>query len=300
MNLYHNRIVTALILCSVAGCGHTNKISSKRLAAAPATSFCATNGAPSKALCELFTTIHLDCKPTITEMNKVAQANLLRKGERWETEKKWEAQRNELMPLLRELGVCDAVMPHATDYDYILVLGGLQSRVEKRIGYLEALAHANPALLGNNSSGRTPTVILLSSYRPLDPQQEPLAQTAPAHQKLTEADMMHTVMNNSTLGQQVWADLISTPMKTNADGTLLRPTTDDTVNAWLSTHPAPGRCLIISDQPFIERQTLVLQALLPKGFVIDAAGPEADRELPIAVYLDEVARTIYQLTKVRN
>lgn len=298
MNIYHNRIFVALILFSIAGCAHTNKISPKRLA--PPTLFCDANGGPSKALCELFTTIHLDCGTTLAETNKIAQANLLRKGERWETEKKWEAQRKELMPLLRELGVCDAVMPHAADYDYILVLGGLQSRVEKRIGYLESLAHTNPALLGKTSAGKTPTIILLTSYRPLDPQQEPLAQTAPAHQKLTEADMMHTVMNNSTLGQQVWADLISAPMKANADGTLLRPTTDDTVNAWLASKPAPGRCLIISDQPFIERQTLVLKSLLPKGFVVDAAGPEADKELPIAVYLDEVARTVYQLTKVRN
>lgn len=313
MNRKH--IISLILLTTFGGCLTTGHESSDYSALFDG------KGSPTTTLCALFSTLHLTCGTTISEINGVAQANLLRKGERWEIEKKWESQRAELLPLLKELGLWDAVTPakliaakeladdvdsynhfgsspHLTiSYDYVLVLGALQSRIEKRLAYLEHLAKTYPSLLAKNAQGKVPTIVLLTSARPLDPEKEASALQAGL---TTEADVMQAALKKSTLGNYAWALLISAPMKIDAKGTVLRPTTDDTVKAWLTKKPTPGRCLIISDQPFVLRQTLVLKTLLPKEFILDAAGPAADESMPIAVFLDELARTIYQIAKLQG
>lgn len=258
------------------------------------------NATPTAPLRELFAVIKIPCSATLGEINKTAQANLLRKGERWEIEQKWESERERIMPLLRTLGFLDAQLPatftsQTPAYAFIFVLGGLQSRIEKRIAQLATLAQTYPALLAPNKAGKRPTIVLLTGERPLDPKQESLAQ----EQLQTEADMMRVLMQRSPLGTYPNIELISAPMKTDAKGNKVRPTTDDTVIAFKASHPTPELGLIITDQPFGLRQLLVLKSLLP-GWTLHTATAAATENLPVAVFLDELARTIYQIAKIEG
>lgn len=290
-------LFSLIVLCTLTSCVNT-----KETLVDPTTyaALFDVNNKPTTALCELFTTINVPCGATLSDINKTVQANLLRKGERWETEQKWEAERAHVLPILRKLNLIDTQLPETlasqtADYNYIFILGGLQSRVEKRIAHLATLVQTYPTLVAPDKTGKLPTIILLTGDRPLDPKQEPLSNDTTK----TEADMMRVLMQRSPLGTYPNIELVSAPLKTDAKGNKVRPTTDDTVIAFRASHPTPGHGLVITDQPFGLRQLLVLKSLLP-GWTLHVAAPAADEHLPIAVFLDELARTIYQIAKIEG
>jgi hypothetical protein len=84
------------------------------------------------------------------------------------------------------------------------------------------------------------------------------------------------------------------------DGTTYRPTTADTVVKWLMKNPTPGKVLVISNQPFCHYQKVVTETLLPKTFTVDVAGDKASEDTTVAIYLDTLARTIYQWSTMQN
>jgi hypothetical protein len=60
-------------------------------------------------------------------------------------------------------------------------------------------------------------------------------------------------------------------------------------------NPEPGRSLIISSQPYIGYHDSVARSRLPPGFSIETVGLPALEDLPIAVYLDNLARWIKEI-----
>lgn len=74
----------------------------------------------------------------------------------------------------------------------------------------------------------------------------------------------------------------------------LRPTTEDTIKKWLETNPSSGTCLAISNNPHIGYQHSVLKTYLPDEFKLETVGSSASLELPMAFYLGEMARWMYQ------
>lgn len=212
-------------------------------------------------------------------INAACQKNLLRKpgAERWQIESGFEEKREQLMPYFKELGMCSEIKPSAdlAAYDYIVFLGATTERTYDRIAYIADALKKLPA-------GSQPLIVLLTGMRPLDPSHEDMSYGS------TESAMMEGVYKTLGLADIPYV-VISAPMKGAA-----RPTTDDTVHAWLATNPKPGRCLVVSSQPFVQRQADVLRALLPAGFTVEAIGQAAKDDYTAAVYLDELARTVYQ------
>jgi hypothetical protein len=212
-------------------------------------------------------------------INAACQKNLLRKPgvERWQIESAFEEKRPVLMTYLEKLGMRHEIKPSADlgAYDYVVFLGATTERTHDRISYIAPALKLLPA-------EKRPFVVLLTGMRPLDHAHEDMSYGA------TESAMMEAVYRSLGLAEIPYI-VINAPMKGNA-----RPTTDDTVHAWLATNPKPGRCLIVSNQPFVQRQADVLRAMLPAGFTVEACGPAAKDDCTMAVYLDELARTVYQ------
>lgn len=245
------------------------------------------NDKPSKALLAICESTGLKHDGTLAGINKAAQnpeTGWLRKPgqERWMMEAQWEEKRSEILPNLDACGLVQAKQPQEKAYTYLFESGALQSRMKKRIDFAAEL-------IQNSTIKIDDRCVLFTGSRPTDPTREDNKFAK------TEAEAMEAIYQQSPLYNTLPYELINAPMKQDAKGNAVRPTTEDPIQLWLATNPAHGSALIISDQPFLTRQALVYETLLPAGFKLDSAGEAASFDLPIAVYLDELARTIYQI-----
>lgn len=231
-------------------------------------------------LTQIFSILGLPSPADVRLLNGIAQKNFLRKPDQelWEMEYRFEDQREQLLPLLSQLNFCTEIQPPPGHYIYALILGSLSNEVQRFIEHLVQISHTQKITYD--------CVVLLGSSRPLHADFENITLGN------TEAEMMETLYKQSQLAHHPYR-LIDAPLKITGHG-CSRPTTDDTLFAWLATNPQPGSCLVISEQPFIQRQLKVLQTVLPREFTFAAAGLAAEPHLPMVVYLDALARTIYQ------
>jgi hypothetical protein len=74
-----------------------------------------------------------------------------------------------------------------------------------------------------------------------------------------------------------------------------RATTRDTIREWLSEKPIPGKCLAISNQPYVEYQQAVTVRLLPEDFSLEAVGPPIDGTPSVAILLDTLGRLLHEI-----
>jgi hypothetical protein len=203
--------------------------------------------------------------------------------ERWEFELIEENKKKQLIPLFKEIGLFDTVDASQTEYDYALIYGGFYRRVQKRVEHL--IAEFKRGVRFNK-------VILLTGKRFLDPDTD--EGTLPFK---TETEMMLFVWQNAEMPKAMRNlpyHLIDAPRREKLDGTSVRPNTKDTLIEWLATSPEPGKCLFVSNQPFLGYQDSVARTSLPSTFAIETIGIQADQEIPVAVFLDNLARWLYQ------
>ncbi len=202
--------------------------------------------------------------------------------ERWEVKDSLTPiQRKAVIDYCTKAGFFDEIRPLYLDYDYAVVLGAAISRMEKRIGYLEKMS---------NSGVRFKKVILLSGARPLDPS----AESIPKGCK-TEGDAMAYLWKANELSKKVAWEHFICPMKTTAEGKVRRPGTRDTFSLWLSRAPAPGRCFIVSNQPYCLFHRLVAKNMMPKEFTSEIICSAAEANSQNAqVMLDTIARCLYE------
>src|SRR5262249_341267 len=135
-------------------------------------------------------------------------------------------------------------------------------------------------------------VILLTGQRFLDPKAE--EQYSPFK---TEAEMVLFLWEKTQMPEEmrkIPCLLIDAPKQKKNDGSWTRNNTKDTVIEWLKTNPSPGRCLFISSQPFLGYQDSVVRTVIPSTFSTETIGSQADPDLPVAVFLDNLARWLYQ------
>ena len=68
--------------------------------------------------------------------------------------------------------------------------------------------------------------------------------------------------------------LVNAPAIKDKNGSLTRPTTDSTLQHFIEIALVHGSCLVISNNPYIKRQTAVAQRILPQQhFPVEGAGP---------------------------
>lgn len=249
---------------------------------------------------------------TIVHINNWAQAHLLRQGERWQSQAtQFEPLKHKIQPLLSDLKFIDASLPHFDTYQGALVHGGLLSRVRLRLGFLVEQWEKGV---------RFSDLYFLSGARPLDAQKEseelllhekdaPLQikkdWTQPKKLPQTECEMMQLVWEQSeipeAMREHVQVHFICAPMKKDLkNDKLVRPTTDDTIKQWLKEKPAFGHYLAVTNAPYTNRQDAVLRALAPKGYAFETIGSGASQNEKMAIYLDELARYIFQIKQLSD
>lgn len=246
----------------------------------------------------------------IVQINDWAQKNLLRQGERWDKQsEKYESMKEQLKPLLTDLGFINGSSAHFSRYQGALVHGALLSRVRMRLNFLVEQWQ---------SGVRFSHVYLLSGARPLEPEietKEALTHAddsplkirkdwiAPDELPKTESEMMEWVWNQSELPagmrESVKMVVVDAPIKVDpATGKQIRPNTIDTVEYWLHQTPPCGRYLAVTNAPYTNRQDLVIRALSPKEYGFDTIGSTAPETERMSIVLDELARFIYSTKQI--
>ena len=199
------------------------------------------NHQPRVKLLQLLELVGMEPLSKVVQINRWAQKNLLRSGERWEKQtEKFEKFKPKIMPLLRDLGFVDAISPHFSEYQGALVQGALFVRVQLRLHYL----------IEQWKQGiRFTHLYFLSGERPLEVQYEnrnafirdegSLLKIRkdwhePSELPKTECEMIQLVWEQSEIPEdmreQVHVHFINAPMKKDPrNEKLLRPTTNDTV-----------------------------------------------------------------------
>lgn len=234
------------------------------------------------ALLSLFSLLNIDHAGTIESIVAQGQKYLLRApgAERWGIhESTYEQHRVEILSYLRELGLGRSIEPVCGAYDYIIMFGFVTIDVRRHFDFIGSYIQAHTI--------RPKEIVLLSSSLAL-----PIDMITYSVDCATEAERMHQLFKESSFAHYPYT-LIDVPMR-HEGGVIKRPTTIDTVHAWLQKKPTPGTILAVSGQPFIYRQARILQKIVSPHFSITSCGPEAQDELPIAVYLDELARALYE------
>lgn len=218
---------------------------------------------------------------TLESIVQQTQAHFLRakNKERWDINSvESKKLRSNVLPCLKHLGLVNTLPPSPGVYDYVVVFGFVSINVQRSFDCIDAYLQSNVL--------QTRSVVLLTSSLPLPPGK-------PWYKKgQSEADWMVSLYTQSLLSRYPYT-CINVPMITEKD-IVRRPTTEDTVHAWLKTKPVPGKVLVVSSLPFIRRQTRILEMLAPQGFSFAPSGPAAERGFPLALYLDELARMLYQ------
>lgn len=237
---------------------------------------------------------------SIVEQTQKSETGWLRKPglERWDMVNTSVENSDQFFQLFDKLHLVNEISPQQKQYDYLLCMGATYASMKLRLQYAIDLW---------NKGIRYNEIVMLSGARPLTQAETAKLQSDCLYQEgdfipETEAEAMkflYEKMNMPDEMRRVSMVLINVPMKMMQNGTLARPTTGDTVDAWMELHPKPDACLVISNQPHIGYQDSVTKTLLPKSFTVETVGAKSN-ETNISVYLDALARTLYQEKKRQN
>ncbi len=230
--------------------------------------------------------------------------------ERWQMEEVFEALHDRLLPYFIEMRLINGVKPSKRDYDYAILYGSTVQRMRDRLAYLLQLY---------NEGYRFKRLVLFTGQRPLDAKIEspeiifdrnnkvlPIRDDymMPVDCPKTESDAIRFLLDATILPVEfkdtVTVEFVESPMQKTGDGKPRRPTTADTIMQWLSKNPNPGSMLSISNQPFVEYQHTVSKTLLPETFVVETVGGPAERPVKVGLFLDTLARWLYQENMYRQ
>ncbi|MDR3647192.1 MAG: hypothetical protein P4L22_06640 [Candidatus Babeliales bacterium] len=253
------------------------------------------DGTPTQALLDILEATKVEHNGTLSNIVKLTQEKWIRKPstERWQMEEIDGLDKNAMLEKLNKINSVKEVAPQEEHYDYVLLLGAAAPRVKSRLDYLLELW---------NEGISFDKVVLLGSDRVLDSKiesEEIILELCPNtnNRKLpkNEIELLNYMYSNlpEDFKKSVQLELVESKGTKNADGTVKRATTGDTIIDWLKNSPVEGSCLAISNAPFTGYQDSVLRTFLPKEFSLETAGHKAG-EITVAVYLDNLARWLYQ------
>lgn len=212
--------------------------------------------------------------------------------ERWEVEQRCEQDRPELLKLFKQLGLVQTWEPTRTSYTYVLLLGGTAISMRDRLRYLIELLERGI---------QAQQIVLLVGQRDVDvekdiqPLQDLGINTNDIHTETDVIQSLYAFFQKQHVCLAAHSPIIIDTPKQVDSGVVRRPNTADTIRTWLcSEEPHAGTCLVISSQPFCHYQHVTCTTLLPNEFIIETVGKTDNEKSSIAVYLDTVARALYQ------
>lgn len=233
------------------------------------------------------------CRQTLQEINEWAQANLLRRGTRWDVQSdKFEHLVLQLLPDLTALGLIEEVYASYPSYEGAIVHGGEFSWMRSRLYALIAAW---------NQGVRFGHVYFLTGEQETLPKEIHDMQaygvcSFPCNQSEQAYFLWNHIEMPAEMQATVQLHVIEAPKKTNLiTGEKYLPNTEDTVRCWLTTSPPFGCYLAASNQPHVGRQGLGIMLWAPEGYSFDTIGKGISESMRMGVVLDELARWIYLL-----
>ncbi len=202
--------------------------------------------------------------------------------ERWDQTELSPEQRLFVLDWAEKQGLFAPWEPSCNHYDQALILGATTPRMQTRLDYLKECWQEGI---------RFKEIVWLTGERPLDPKVDALLD-----QCKNESEAAHLIWEEAELPEemaQLPVVFISVPMKPSGK----RPTTEDTLIAWLQASPEPCKALFVSDQPFCGYQFAVIKTCLPPSYLFDVIGRGENPHSHLAaaaITLDSIARWIYQ------
>lgn len=201
----------------------------------------------------------------ITAVKETQAKFVVRTGtqERWEVEPLAWTRHNtkNIVAALQTLGFVDAIKPRCREVDAICILGATRGRMIDRIAYADLLVEKGV---------RTHAIIFLTGERyvtiGVDGTEAELTEIAQASAvdnwtKLTETHVAKYIYAHSNLQQRGIASYVIDTLA----GNLPRPTTQTTMlelMKWLRQHPEVKRIIFVSNQPYVQYQKALIQAIL--------------------------------------
>lgn len=228
---------------------------------------------------------------TSQEANAFAQKNLLLTEDQWhaheETDmrKRLYANQQALLHELTSLHMIAEIKPTKQKYAYALVMGSFKDDVSQRLDFLARLFEQGYLF---------EHIVLLGGERLL----RSFERDGLPENFTTEIQMMQYFCQQYQVFKNQQIMLLNAPMIQKSDGTLSRPTTDSTLTYFAQIAPKAGACLVISNNPYIPRQTKVAQRILDQSrFPTEGAGPAFKGDIDIVMVMDEFARRLYEECK---
>lgn len=198
--------------------------------------------------------------------------------ERWEFDRRYEDQRDQVLEILETMGFFEQKNPSASHYNYGVVLGSLAPKVQQRMEFL----------IFQYEQGVTfDHIVFLTGQRPLHPTETEFTGQ--------EVDMMIALWQKLSMPQELRDTpliIVNAPPLPEKG----RPTTESTLETWFKSSPNPGTALFVSNQPYVLYQDAVIKSLAPKGWTIETIGEQGGQNLPISILLD----TVFKYTSWRD
>lgn len=204
--------------------------------------------------------------------------------ERWEMEEKdFGAEKNQIIRDLAEtLGFIREIPPKDRKYHYCLLHGCVLPQFQTEVNYAAKLWDRGVSF---------DKVVFLGGDRRLDPKADRIPHK---HAFKTSLEGLRFVYEMTPLPDSMRALPLLIVNAPNPPGQL-RPTTGDTIRAFLGLGDRPDSCLFVSRQPFVLYQDSVARSLMPPNCHLETVGPGLVKETaPIAIILDTIARYLFQ------
>ncbi|MCH1429698.1 MAG: hypothetical protein GWP59_07000 [Chlamydiales bacterium] len=237
------------------------------------------------------------------EIVSFTQKKWLRRAsqERWDMDELEGDTLSYIQFLLDKLGMVKEIIPHHRRYETAIIMGALAPRMSLRLAYAIHLW---------NQGIRFNKLVFLAGDRPFIEEREQEAVKHPELYKLkvldtdtkesflpkTECEAIQQIVKRTDFPESfknVNLTFVRAPMKVSANGTVSRPTNDDTFKKWLEQEPQAGSCLLVSNQPFVLAAHQAALKNLPTAFTIDSCGEACSESTKVSVQLDSLARTLY-------
>lgn len=244
-------------------------------------------GKPTAALAKLLALTNAPPVNNFDDLVKQTQAHWYQGQagkERWQFDSRFETRRRRLIPILRQLKVVDKIQAEDKHYRYGLVYGATAPAINQRLNFL---------IREWRRGVRFDALVFLTGERPLEPTRDKGFIDMGLK---TEREMMERIWNakrRPAALKRLPLKIVDTPLLRSPDGRSRRPQTGDTIQAWLASKPQPAKAVFISSQPHVGYQHAVAKGVMLKEFDFETIGP-ASRKVKISVYLDAIARWLYQ------
>ncbi|MBS0185247.1 MAG: hypothetical protein JSS34_02685 [Proteobacteria bacterium] len=294
------------------------------------------DGNPSSALLHLFQALNLSTV-NLKQMTEDLHKYYMRKPgiDRWQMQEV-PFQKDKILPFLKKLGFVEEILPSketSTSPHYIFIHGGHVEKMQSRINFFNTKIWPNLS----KETQEKGHIIFLTGDRKLNietSEKENLLNPNPSQIPIREGWIPPQVppLNESDAARIIWDQLILNETLRNkilfidapCPQDYHRPTTKDTLTAWLTSFQqfqkkpsflplsyqtfwknAPdikkSSFLVISNNPFILYQDLVFRNFLQeKGLgnvYLETVGSKANDNVLLAVYLDNLARTLLEIQK---